>query len=179
MHSTTLNCNAQHYTELQSTTLNCNAQHYTELQCTALHCTIPHLTIELHCTAHFCTAQFYAPNSAALFITRLHWNAKDVSDDLLADDGLPPLAPVLVDEDIEETPATEVRHPIITNLLLSPSVFSSSQGLLLSCSSYRLCSLRMFLPMRARQSPRLLRARKGRRRRKPRRSPQRGRRSRT
>ena len=99
------------------------------------------------------------------------WNAKDVSEELLVDDGPPPPAPVVVDEDIAETPATEVRAIV----RLSTSVFSSSSGLLLSCSSHRLCSLRMFLPKRARQSPRLRRARKGRRRRHPRR----GRRSRT
>ena len=92
------------------------------------------------------------------------WNAKDVSEELLVDDGPPPPAPVVVDEDIAETPATEVRRPVITFLLLS---------------SYLLCSLRTFLPKRARQSPRLLRARKGPRRRQPWRSPQRGRRSRT
>merc|ERR1712226_558562 len=40
------------------------------------------------------------------------WNAKDVSEELLVDDGPPPPAPVVVDADIEEnageTPAEEV-----------------------------------------------------------------------
>merc|ERR1719151_159754 len=33
------------------------------------------------------------------------WNAKDVSEELLVDDGPPPPAPVVVDADVEETPA--------------------------------------------------------------------------